>query len=160
MLERICSTCFSYMYLHELVGWLKCPSCGGMKKENKSMISLQEMMGPNNYDDLSDELKANAIEQLRRVNLFRTEYGIPMIVDSGYRTPEHNAAIGGAKDSSHCTCQAIDFRDTDNKLKEFIAKDPTILDRCDLYMEDPSTTTDWIHLQSRVIPSGKRIFMP
>jgi uncharacterized protein YcbK (DUF882 family) len=131
-----------------------------MIKEAKSMITIQEMMGDNKYDDLSEELKRNAEEQLRRVNLFRKEYGIPMIVNSGYRTPEHNAAIGGAKNSSHCTCQAIDFRDNDNKLKEFIAKDPAILERCDLYMEAPESTPTWVHLQSRVIPSGKRVFKP
>ena len=36
-LERICQTCLSYMYLHELKGWLKCPSCGFMKREKKSL---------------------------------------------------------------------------------------------------------------------------
>lgn len=160
MNERICSTCLSYMYMVELKGWLKCPSCGFMKKELKSMISLKELLGDNKLEDLSTELQANATDLLERLNKFRAIYGIPMYVTSGYRTPEHNAAIGGAKDSSHTTCQACDFKDYDNKLKDYIAANPNILIECDLYQEDPVTTTTWVHLQSRVIPSGNRVFKP
>jgi hypothetical protein len=144
----------------KLDGWLRCPSCGFCKKELNSMITLQEMMGNNDYDSLSDELKKNAEETLRRVNLFRAEYGVPMIVTSGYRTPEHNIAIGGSKNSAHCQCQAIDFKDNDGKIKEFIAKDLQVLERCDLYMEDPSVTKTWVHLSIRPTKSGNRVFMP
>jgi hypothetical protein len=159
-LERICQICLSYMYQDKLAGWLRCPSCSFMRKEKTSMISLAEMMGPNKFEDLTPELQANAQEQLRRVNLFRAAYGKPMIVNSGYRTPEHNAEIGGAKNSSHCTCQAIDFRDNDGELKKYIAENPDILEKCDLYMEAPESTPTWVHLQSRAIPSGHRIFKP
>lgn len=159
-LERICQTCKAYMYLHELQGWLKCPSCGNMIKEGKSMISLKELLGDNKLEDLTPEMQANATELLRRVNLFRAEYGKPMYVTSGYRSPEHNAKIGGAKSSSHMSCQALDFRDGDKKLKEFIANDPAILERCDLYMEHPDHTETWVHLSSRKTASGNRIFKP
>lgn len=33
----------------------------------------------------------------------------PMIITSGYRCPELNAAIGGSKTSQHCDFEAIDF---------------------------------------------------
>jgi hypothetical protein len=160
MYERICNICKAYMYLDKLKGWLRCPSCGFMKKEGNSIVSLDEMMCGNKYEDLSPELQANSLETLKRVNAFRAIYNIPMIVNSGYRTPEHNAAIGGAKDSSHCTCQAIDFRDNDNKLKEYIAANPDILEKCDLYQEAPESTPGWTHLQIRPIPSGHRVFKP
>lgn len=146
------------MNLDRLVGWLRCPSCGFMLKEKTSMISMQELLGDNKIEDLTPELMNNAQELLRRVNLFRTEYGIPMYINSGYRTIEHNAAIGGAKNSAHCHCQAIDFRDDDGLLKKYIVQHPNILEECDLYQEDPDRTPTWVHLQSRVIPSGKRIF--
>lgn len=160
MIERICPTCLAYMRLDKLIGWLRCPACGFCKKEEKSMISLNELMGDNKYEDLPDELKKNAEELLRKVNLFRKEYGQPMYVTSGYRTLEHNISIGGAKDSAHCHCQAIDFKDVDGKLKEFIEKDTSILERYGLYQENPERTKTWIHLQSREIPSGNRIFNP
>lgn len=158
--ERICPTCLSFMYLHKLNGWIKCPSCGFMKKEVKAMISLQELLGDNKLEDLSPELLSNSSELLARLNKFRAEYGNPMYVNSGYRTPEHNAEIGGAPGSSHTTCQACDFHDNDGELKKFIANDPDILVRCDLYMEAPESTPTWVHLQSRVIKSGNRIFKP
>lgn len=142
----------------KLSGWLRCLCCGFMKKDTKSMISLQEMLGDNKVEELTPELLANAQEQLRRVNLFRTKYAIPMYVTSGYRTVEHNAAIGGAKDSAHCKCQAIDFADKDGLLKKYIAEHPEILTECDLYQEDPESTPTWVHLQSRITASGNRVF--
>ena len=39
----------------------------------------------------------------------RTAYGQPLTVDSGYRNPAHNAAIGGAADSQHMFGTAVDF---------------------------------------------------
>lgn len=158
--ERVCQTCLSFMYMHELKGWLKCPSCGFMKKESKSMISLKELLGDTKQEDLTPELLANATDLLVRLNKFRAEYGKPMYVNSGYRSPEYNATIGGSKGSSHMSCQACDFKDNDGELKKFIANDPEILVRCDLYMEAPESTPTWVHLQSRVIKSGNRIFKP
>lgn len=122
------------------------------------MIDSKEVLGDNKLESLTPELQANLADLLVKLNKFRTEYGIPMIVNSGYRTPEHNAAIGGAKDSAHCHCQAADFADKDGALKAFIAKDPDVLVRCDLYQEDPASTPTWVHLQSRVIKSGHRVF--
>lgn len=123
------------------------------------MISMQEvLMGRAKLEDLSDELKANGQELLRRLNLFRTEYGTPMIVSSGYRPANQNTQAGGAKQSAHMSLQACDFIDKDGKLFDFIKANPDILEKCDLYMEDPRWTKNWIHLQSR--PTNERIFLP
>lgn len=157
--ERICPTCLSYMTNAKLEGWLKCPSCGFMRKESMSKITMDELlMGKIKLEELSEEHQENARELLRRLNLFREEFNKPMYVTSGYRSPETNNAVGGSKKSSHMTLQACDFRDTDGKLFEFIKKDPKILERCDLYLEDPQWTPSWVHLQSR--PASQRIFIP
>jgi DNA-directed RNA polymerase subunit M/transcription elongation factor TFIIS len=161
--QEVCPECLAYMIHDERnnnVGWLKCICCGYMTKERKAMITAKEVLGEVKQEDLSDEFKNNLEELLKRVNLFRKEYGIPMYVNSGYRSEEHNAKIGGAKGSAHMTCEAVDFRDNDGKLFEFIKNDPAILERCDLYMENPGWTNSWIHLQSRPTKSGKRIFIP
>lgn len=161
MIEQICSTCLSYMITVKLDGWLKCPNCGFMKKQSISMITMQEiLMGRVNFLDLPEELQKNGEALLEAVNKFRKEYGKPMYVSSGYRSPEINkATAGSAKNSAHMSLQACDFKD-DGSIFEFIKKDPTILERCNLYMEDPRWTPTWIHLQVRKPASGNRIFLP
>lgn len=39
----------------------------------------------------------------------RHRLGCPLYVTSGYRSPEHNAAVGGAKRSEHMDFAAVDF---------------------------------------------------
>lgn len=43
------------------------------------------------------------------LNPLREAYGKPIIVNSGFRTQEHNIAIGGALKSQHCDGTAIDI---------------------------------------------------
>lgn len=161
--EQICPECLAYMINDELnknIGWFKCLACSYMVKGSKSMITAKEILGEVKQEDLSDELKKNLEVLLERVNKFRKEYNSPMYVNSGYRSPDKNAAVGGAKNSAHMSCQAVDFRDNDGKIKQYIADNKDILERCDLYMEDPDYTKTWVHLQSRPTKSGNRIFKP
>lgn len=119
------------------------------------MISREEILKdqkcPPEYEDNLDAL-------LYSLNEFRDAYGKPMIVTSGYRSPEHNALIGGAKNSSHLRCQAADFSDKDGKLKEFCLANLPLLQQCGLWMEHPSHTPGWVHLQIR--PAKQRVFLP
>jgi len=39
----------------------------------------------------------------------RTLLGAPIIISSGYRSPEVNKAVGGAKNSQHTKGEAVDF---------------------------------------------------
>ena len=43
------------------------------------------------------------------VQNIRTHFGRPLIITSGYRTPRHNAAIGGAAHSQHLYGRAADI---------------------------------------------------
>lgn len=69
---------------------------------------------------LASELNASApeandavVSNLRRVaeylELVRTEVGSPLLVNSGFRTPEHNARVGGSSTSSHLQGLAADI---------------------------------------------------
>ena len=44
-----------------------------------------------------------------RLDRAREFYGEPMTLTCGYRTPEHNAAIGGVPDSAHTKGMAADI---------------------------------------------------
>lgn len=56
---------------------------------------------------------ARAMENLKRLCALlddvRDALGHPIIVTSGYRSPEVNAAVGGSKTSAHCQGLAVDF---------------------------------------------------
>lgn len=103
-------------------------------------------------------LQANLDELLRRVNILRGIYGKPMIVNSGYRTREENTRIGGATNSAHLYCQAVDFRDYSRDLSNWCLANQSVLEECQLWAELPSSTPTWLHLQSR--PAKHRVFEP
>lgn len=62
---------------------------------------------------LSNKPSAKALENLKRLcallDEVREELGHPILVSSGYRSPEVNAAVGGSKTSAHCQGLAVDF---------------------------------------------------
>lgn len=49
-------------------------------------------------------------ELIVKLNAIRSRYGKPIVVTSGYRSPEHNAAVGGVKNSYHTLGLAADIR--------------------------------------------------
>ena len=49
-------------------------------------------------------------ELIVKLNAIRSKYGKPIVVNSGYRSPEHNAAVGGVKNSFHTLGLAADIR--------------------------------------------------
>lgn len=49
-------------------------------------------------------------ELIVRLNAIRSRFKKPIIVNSGYRSPEHNKAVGGVKNSTHVQGIAADIR--------------------------------------------------
>lgn len=67
--------------------------------------------------------KAHMSEDLvRRLDRIREAVGFPLIVSSGYRTPAHNAAVGGVANSAHVAGLAVDLRAITDAQKRAIAK--------------------------------------
>ena len=60
-------------------------------------------------------------ELLHKLQKLRDSIGKPIIINSGYRTPEYNKKVGGAKNSHHMKGQAVDIRISGLKPEE-IAK--------------------------------------
>ena len=48
----------------------------------------------------------------------RAHFNKPVIVTSGYRTPEYNAKIGGVKNSQHTKGKAADIKVSDTPARE------------------------------------------
>ena len=82
-------------------------------------------------------------------------------INSGYRTPAANAACHGAPNSSHLYGMAIDLLDPEQELSTWCVNNQDILAQCGLWMENPSKTPTWTHVQSRPVPGlNGRVFMP
>lgn len=59
--------------------------------------------------DVPDELVPNLIELAHNLQVLRDHLGEPVRILSGYRSPEHNRRIGGARNSRHLLAQAADI---------------------------------------------------
>ena len=125
------------------------------------MIYIHEiLMGREKEYPRDKGLQMNLTRLLLAVNELRKVYAHPMIVTSGYRPGHYNRSAGGAQNSAHLTCEAVDISDSSRALTSWIMSNRWILDRCGLYMEDPRYTSSWVHLQTRAPASGNRIFIP
>lgn len=112
-------------------------------------------------EDYNNGILANANVLLSKVNALLTDLGIIAVqVSSGWRPPSVNVAAGGAKKSAHCTGEACDLSDRSGQLKKQLQEKLHLLEKHDLYMEDPQFCPTWVHLQSRKTKSGNRVFKP
>ena len=121
-------------------------------------FSEKEMFCKYDPKELPDGIISNLMELRARLN--QLGFKPPRVVTCTYRSPEHNARVGGAKKSSHLTGCACDIADADSKLADYIMTNQELLEECDLYAEDFDSTPTCVHLQSVPPKSGRRIFKP
>lgn len=82
----------------------------------------------------------------------RRWYGLPLRVNSFYRSKELNALVGGSPTSQHCKGEAIDIsagsRSENKRIYEW-AKANLIFDQL-IYEYGDDTGPDWIHISFKV----------
>lgn len=88
--------------------WCRCSQC--QKGDAELGIPPGGMMGgvPENVKALVE----NVLDPLRE------KYGKPIKVNSGYRCPNHNLAVGGATQSQHMKGEAADIAPMDGDASE------------------------------------------
>ena len=88
----------------------------------------------------------------------RTHFKIPIKVNSFFRSPDLNKAIGGSTKSQHCKGQAIDIDDTYGKIKNsdiyWWIKDNLDFDQM-IWEFGNNDNPDWVHV-SYVSPDKNR----
>ena len=128
------------------------------------MISKSELLKGRDKlypDDYTQEISDNLDKLLVPMNQVRTEYAIPMTVNSGWRSPEENASTpGAAKHSKHMSGLACDISDPDGALWKWILEHLALMQELGLYFEDKRWTPTWVHFQLGGPKSGHRIFVP
>jgi len=88
----------------------------------------------------------------------RTHFNVPIKINSMYRCPELNKAIGGSRTSQHCLCEAIDIDDTLGGLtnKEIFYFIVNNLDFDQLIWEfGTSKNPAWVHISYKVYNEEK-----
>ena len=101
--------------------------------------------------ELNEKVVDNSINLMRRVNALLKELGISTAkVNSGWRPPTYNEelrrkGVPAARKSKHISGEAVDLADVGHVIANSVMKDPSILERHGLWMEDPSRTRTWVH---------------
>lgn len=85
-----------------------------------------------------DKYMVEVLEMLRR------ELKTPITITSGYRTPEHNKKVGGAKYSYHMRGMAVDIRAQGKTAKEVAKALDKIVPECGIILYD-----SWVHFDTR-----------
>ena len=133
---------------------------GELTKTNTKIKNVPNEAQVNNLKRLCGWL-----EQLRRrptpsPSLLREGSEEPIIINSGYRSPEVNRAVGGVPNSNHLTGCAVDIHVTG--IEQLIHYASTLLDISEerqedfdeLLLERSPKGTYWLHFAVR--PSGNR----
>jgi hypothetical protein len=113
--------------------------------------------------ELTKEIRANARETIRRVNLLLIRAGFAERKGhdsrSGWRPRAVNAATPNAAPlSKHLLALADDVEDNDKAVQQWCMVHLDVLEELGLWMEHPRDTPTWCHLQTVPPKSGKRVF--
>ena len=129
------------------------------------------LMGREIANPITQEMSDNLDKLIEAMDKVRHEYGKPLKVSSGYRPSAVNSSIGGAKNSAHMMCQAVDIVDKDGDFAEWVMNNLDFVEECGILgIEDPRYTITldsegnrsggWVHLDLRGAKSGNLVFRP
>lgn len=118
--------------------------------------------GINNTPDAT--VKAHLTELIQFLNPLREAWGSPLVVSSGYRSPELNKAVGGVATSAHVLGYAADLQPANGRFNDFIVfvKDYLKDKKFDQAIIETSNggKTKWLHLglKNQAWQQRKQIF--
>ena len=127
-------------------------------------FTLGEMTKSNSHPEVYNIPDHEAIANLKRVcgwlEVLRSRAGGPILINSGYRSPQLNKKIGGVPTSNHLTGCAVDIRVED--MEQLIRYAAILLEYADetnqqfdeLLIERNRYGAIWLHFAVR--PNGNR----
>jgi uncharacterized protein YcbK (DUF882 family) len=100
---------------------------------------------------MPENIKKNIIEMIHNLQVIRDEVKVPISITSGYRSPEHNAKVKGAKDSQHVKGTAVDFKVQGLKPKEVAVIVERLIKEGKIKQGGIGIYPSWIHYDIRGI---------
>lgn len=128
-------------------------------------ITMDELLHGNGpLSKHSQEIQDNLQKLLVIINKIRDAYGKVMVVTSGLRLAGNQPANAAAK-SLHLLGLAVDVRDTDGSLMNWVIANLQLMKDLGVYIENFEWTRDpvlgyWVHFGIKAPASKKRIFVP
>ena len=129
-------------------------------------FTLGEMTKSSSHPEVYNIPSHEAIANLKRVcgwlEVLRERYGKPIIINSGYRSPQLNRKIGGVKNSNHLTGCAVDIRVTGMEQAKQYAEilreyaDESHQDFDELLIEKNRYGAIWLHFAVRPRENRRR----
>jgi uncharacterized protein YcbK (DUF882 family) len=100
---------------------------------------------------MPENIKKNIIEMIHNLQVIRDEVKVPISITSGYRSPEHNAKVKGAKDSQHVKGTAVDFKVQGLKPKEVAVIVERLIKEGKIKQGGIGIYPSWVHYDIRGI---------
>jgi uncharacterized protein YcbK (DUF882 family) len=91
----------------------------------------------------------NIIELAKNLQVLRDAVGKSITITSGYRSPEHNAKIKGAKNSQHITGMAADIKVTGMTPKEVALVIEGLIESGKMNQGGIGIYPSWVHYDIR-----------
>lgn len=106
----------------------------------------------------------NVIENLRELCInvlqpIRNKWGLPVVINSGYRSPALNKAVGGASSSQHVLGQAADIEImgvNNADLWKFIRSNLPFDQLIAEYLQPNDPNAGWIHVSYKKFENRKQ----
>ena len=130
-------------------------------------FTLGEMTKSNSHPEVYNIPTHEAIANLKRVcewlEVLRERAGRPILINSGYRSPQLNKKIGGVPTSNHLTGCAVDIRVAD--MEQLIRYATILLDYADeskqdfdeLLIEKNRYGAIWLHFAVRPKDNRRKV---
>lgn len=72
-------------------------------------FTLENDLNRNGFE-LTNEVRSNLLELATNLEVLRAHFNAPVNLTNAYRSPEHNKAVGGSKNSQHLLGKAADIK--------------------------------------------------
>lgn len=99
--------------------------------------------------EMPDDVFQNIQKLANQLQVLRDFYNRPIRITSGYRSPSHNKAIGGAENSQHVLGKAADIKVKHISPKQVYNDIEALIDKGDILQGGLGLYSGWIHYDIR-----------